>query len=87
MLGDEKGKEIAAKHYKTTNEEEQREMAAKRLEFRDFLGTSYYREVNLKPLSQTPGGSFADSPRPRFTGWLKSRSSLSVLLRHPHLRL
>jgi hypothetical protein len=47
---DEKGKEIAAKHYKTTDEQKQRDMAAKRLEFRDFLGTSYYREVTLKPM-------------------------------------
>jgi len=25
-------------------------MAAQRFEFRDFLGTAYYREVNLKPM-------------------------------------
>ena len=47
---DAKGKDIAAKHYKTADEQKQRDMAAKRIEFRDFLGTSYYREVNLKPL-------------------------------------
>lgn len=45
-----KGKDIAAKFYKTLDEEKQREMAAKRFAFRDFLGTSYYREVNLKPM-------------------------------------
>ncbi len=47
---DAKQKDIAAKHYKTADEQKQRDMAAKRLEFRDFLGTSYYREVNLKPM-------------------------------------
>ena len=47
---DAKAKEIAAKHYKTTDEQKQRDMAAKRFEFRDFLGTSYYREVTLKPM-------------------------------------
>jgi hypothetical protein len=47
---DSKAKEIASKHYKTANEEKQRDLAAKRFEFRDFVGTSYYREVNLKPL-------------------------------------
>lgn len=47
---DAKAKEIATKHYKTANEDKQRDLAAKRFEFRDFLGTSYYREVNLKPL-------------------------------------
>ena len=45
-----KSKDIAAKHYKTPDEQKQRDIAAKRFEFRDFLGTSYYREVNLKPL-------------------------------------
>jgi hypothetical protein len=47
---DAKGKDIAAKHYKTADEQKQRDMTAKRFEFRDFLGTSYYREVNLKPM-------------------------------------
>lgn len=45
-----KAKEIAAKHYKTADEQKQREMSANRFAFRDFLGTSYYREVNLKPM-------------------------------------
>jgi hypothetical protein len=45
-----KAKDIAAKHFKTADEEKQRDMAAKRFEFRDFLGTSYYREVTLKPM-------------------------------------
>lgn len=47
---DAKAKEIASKHYKTSDEEKQRNLAAKRFDFRDFLGTSYYREVSLKPL-------------------------------------
>ena len=47
---DAKGKDIAAKHYQTADEEKQREMIAHRFEYRDFLGTSYYREVTLKAL-------------------------------------
>ncbi len=47
---DAKAKEIAAKHYKTADEQKQRDMAANRFAFRDFLGTSYYREVSLKPM-------------------------------------
>ena len=47
---DARGKEIAARHWKTRDEERQRDMSAQRLEFRDFLGTSYWREVDLKPI-------------------------------------
>jgi hypothetical protein len=47
---DAKGKDIAGKHWKTLDEQKQREMSAKRFEFRDFLGTSYYREVSLKAM-------------------------------------
>ena len=47
---DAKAKDIATKHYKTADEQKQRDMTAKRFEFRDFFGTSYYREVNLKPI-------------------------------------
>jgi hypothetical protein len=47
---DKKSKAIQAQHWKTTDEEKQREMSAKRFEMRDFLGTSYVREVTLKPL-------------------------------------
>lgn len=47
---DVKTKEIAAKHFKTADEQKQRDMIANRFAFRDSLGTSYYREVNLKPL-------------------------------------
>jgi hypothetical protein len=48
---DAKGKEIAARHWKTPDEKQQRDMSGSRLEFRDFLGTSYWREVNLKPMA------------------------------------
>ena len=51
---DAKGKAIAARHYQTRDEQRQRDMAANRFKFRDFLGTSYYREVNLKPLPLKP---------------------------------
>ena len=47
---DAKSKDIASKHYNTADEQKQRDMTAKRFEFREFLGTSYYREVNLKPM-------------------------------------
>ncbi len=40
---------IASKHYATADEEKQREMAAPRLEMRTFMGTSYHREVTLRP--------------------------------------
>jgi hypothetical protein len=49
---DARGKEIAAQHWKTADEQKQRDMSAQRLEFRDFLGTSYWREVNLKPMGR-----------------------------------
>lgn len=48
---DAKLKEISAKHWKTADEQKQRDMSAQRFEFRDFLGTSYWREVNLKPIT------------------------------------
>ena len=43
-------KGIATKHFKTADEQKQRDMIANRFTFRDALGTSYYREVNLKPM-------------------------------------
>jgi hypothetical protein len=45
-----KAKDIAAKHFRTGDEQKQRDMSAKRFEFRDFVGTSYYREVTLKAM-------------------------------------
>jgi hypothetical protein len=47
---EDKWKAIEAKHYKTTDEAKQREMSAKRFEMREFLGTEFVREVNLKPM-------------------------------------
>lgn len=47
---DKKGKAIAEKHYKTGDEDKQREMIKPRLDWRTYLGTQLVREVNLKPL-------------------------------------
>ncbi len=46
----DKMKAIASKHYKTMDEQKQRDMAAKRFDMRDFKGTRYIREVTLKPM-------------------------------------
>jgi hypothetical protein len=48
---DKKVKAIAEKHYKTADEEKQREMAKPRLDWRTHLGTQILREVALKPLN------------------------------------
>jgi hypothetical protein len=47
---DKKGKAIAEKHYKTGDEDKQREMIKPRLDWRTYLGTQLVREVSLKPL-------------------------------------
>lgn len=47
---DKKGKAIAEKHYKTADEDKQRDMIKPRLEWRTFLGTQLVREVTLKPM-------------------------------------
>jgi len=47
---DAKFKSIQATHYKTADEEKQQEITEKRFEFRDFIGTSYSREVKLRPI-------------------------------------
>jgi len=47
---EDKWKAIDAKQYKTEDEKKQREMTEKRLKMRDYLGTSYMREINLKPM-------------------------------------
>lgn len=47
---DEKWKAIAASHFKTDDEDKQDEMAATRFEMREFLGVSYVREVELRPM-------------------------------------
>jgi hypothetical protein len=49
--GDEaKMKAIAAKHFNTADEKKQEEVTGKRLDWREYKGTRYYREVTLKPL-------------------------------------
>ena len=47
---DAKGKAIAEKHFNTRDENKQRELIAPRFGWRDYLRTSYVREVTLKPL-------------------------------------
>lgn len=46
---DDKFDAISAAHWATTDEDKQAEMANPRLEMRKFLGTSYDREVTLRP--------------------------------------
>ena len=47
---EEKSKAIMAKQMKTADEAKQREAMAPRLDWREFVGTNYVREVTLKPL-------------------------------------
>jgi hypothetical protein len=47
---EDKFKAIESKHWKTPDEEKQRQMSAPRFEARTFLGTTYAREVNLRPM-------------------------------------
>jgi hypothetical protein len=47
---DEKFDKISAAHWATADEDKQREQSAPRLEMRRFLGTTYVREVNLRPM-------------------------------------
>ena len=48
--GDEhKSDAISAAHWATADDDKQRELASPRLEMRKFLGTSYHREVSLRP--------------------------------------
>lgn len=49
---DEKGKAISEKHYKTADEDKQREVGRPRLAMRRYLGTRVLREVTLKPLTK-----------------------------------
>lgn len=44
-----KGKAISASQYKTKDEAKQQEIVAPRLSLRTYIGTSYFREVSLKP--------------------------------------
>lgn len=41
---------IQAAHWETASSDEQRELAAKRFEMREFIGVRYQREVTLKPM-------------------------------------
>jgi hypothetical protein len=45
-----KEKEIRAKQFKTKDEEKQREAIAPRLDFREYVGSRYVREVVLRPM-------------------------------------
>ncbi len=47
---DDKFDAIAAAHYATADEDKQNEMTKPRLEMRTYLGTTYVREVNLRPI-------------------------------------
>lgn len=47
---DEKGKAIAAAHFKTADQEQQNKMTAPRFDMREFVGTEIVREVTLKPM-------------------------------------
>ncbi len=46
---DEKAEAIAAAHFKTADEDKQAELIKHRLAMRTFLGTTYVREVTLRP--------------------------------------
>lgn len=46
---EEKFDAIAAAHWATGDNAKQREMAAPRLEMRTYVGTTYHREVTLRP--------------------------------------
>jgi len=46
---DDKFDAISAAHWATGDNAKQRELAAPRLEMRKYLGTSYHREVDLRP--------------------------------------
>ncbi|MEK9135565.1 MAG: hypothetical protein AAB393_00455 [Bacteroidota bacterium] len=47
---EDKWKAIQSKHFKTTDEQQQREMTKKRFEMRDYIGTNYLREISLRPM-------------------------------------
>jgi len=47
---EDKWKAIAAKQYKTDDEKKQSEMTEGRFTMREYLGTTYMREINLRPM-------------------------------------
>jgi hypothetical protein len=46
----DKADAISAKHWATTDQDKQQALSNPRLEMRRFLGTTIFREVNLKPI-------------------------------------
>lgn len=46
---DDKAKAISAAHFATPDEDKQQEMIKPRLDMRTYLGTTYVREVTLRP--------------------------------------
>ena len=48
---DDKFQAISAAHWATPDNDKQTQMASPRLEMRTFMGTSYDREVTLRPIS------------------------------------
>jgi hypothetical protein len=48
-VDDDKTKAISAAHFATPDEDKQAEMIKPRLEMRTYMGTSYHREVTLRP--------------------------------------
>ncbi len=46
---DDKADAISAAHFATPDEDKQQEMMKPRLDMRTYLGTTYVREVNLRP--------------------------------------
>ncbi len=46
---DDKFEAISAAHWATPDDDKQTELASPRLEMRTYMGTSYHREVTLKP--------------------------------------
>lgn len=46
---DDKAKAISAAHFATADEDKQQEMIKPRLDMRTYMGTSYHREVTLRP--------------------------------------
>jgi hypothetical protein len=47
---DDKMQKIQEQHYKTSDQEKMNEMTSKRFDMRTYLGTKYFRDINLKPL-------------------------------------
>jgi len=50
QMDEDKMDKINEMHYKTTDQEKMREMTDKRFDMRTYIGTKYFRDINLKPL-------------------------------------